>query len=450
MRYILANALAMVLAGVTPCNAHAQIEGPLTALILGKALDNFADRLEGIVGQATKSGDFLVEKNARLLHGVVADARIQLEEVLDKTVGELKLEHRNFLATLNTAVEEIAVKGPIRLLELQDFLALDLENIVRQMPGRISLFGKTSEKLSFRRLDGYSQVYQKDGVYSFRFIGAAFGPDFRSTVTVNGTKVKLLDMRTPRAYVLEFDVPVQALNEKFSDGKVERVDIQVESFAEDKKPVFSYKNQVLLLPKSPVSVKVTERYKAKEWSKESYTSEEGATAMPALGHYPKDDRDHVVVQVSASIPPGCLMLKDTVAVRFEPASAAPWSRQEGAARFTREDQVASVTYHHWIEKFGGTAYIKVNYKKPEVVTKEREVAVGTKVDGKNLIPFGSTIASFSPEYEGFTLEAKWFNGREATLTPTQLNRPGIKVSLETSSPPRLLLDMAWPEFGNKP
>ena len=27
-------------------------------------------------------------------------------------------------------------------MELQDFLALDLENIVHQMPGRISLFGQ--------------------------------------------------------------------------------------------------------------------------------------------------------------------------------------------------------------------------------------------------------------------------------------------------------------------
>ena len=53
MRYILGCGLAMILAGMTPCKAHAQIEGPLTALIAGKALDNFADRLERIVSQAT-------------------------------------------------------------------------------------------------------------------------------------------------------------------------------------------------------------------------------------------------------------------------------------------------------------------------------------------------------------------------------------------------------------
>ena len=451
MRFIATFSLVAILASVTPCKAHAQLDGLLGGIGVGVALDNFADRLEGIVGQATKSGDFLLEKNARLLHGVVDNARIALEEVLDKKVGELKLENRNFLATLNTLVDEMAVKGPVRVLELQDFLILDLENLVKQMPGQKSMFGAASDKLSFRRMDGYSQIYQKDGIYSFRLIGAAFGPDFRSVAIVNGTKVKLLDMKTPRTYVLEFDVPSPVLNEKFSDGKVERVDIQVESFVEGKeKPVLNYMNQILLLPKSPVALKVTERYKAKEWSKEECTSDEGSTFMPKLGHFPKDDGDHVVVQVNTSIPQGCLMLKDTVAVRFEPACLAPWSRVEGKPRFSKEDLVASVTYHHWLEKSEGTVYMTVKYRKPVTVTKERCISVGGKADGTSLIPFGSTIVNFSPDYESFTLEAKWFNGREATLTPIQLTRPGIKVGLETSSPPRLLVDLAWPEFGAKP
>ena len=156
---------------------------------------------------------------------------------------------------------------------------------------------------------------------------------------MNSTKVKLSDMRTPRVHALEFDVPVQVLNDKFSDGKVERVEIQVESFTEGKeKPVFSYKNQILLLPKSPVSVKVTERYKAKEWSETEETSTEGSVVIPPLGHYPdKSGKDVVTRQVSTSIPPGCLMLKDTVAVRFEPENAKPWLCQEGEPRFTHAD-----------------------------------------------------------------------------------------------------------------
>lgn len=443
MRLATVGCVAMLTLALAASKSQAQFE-VIGALVVGKALDDFADRLDRAVAQATANGDYLIEKNGRVLQAVVRDTGIQLEQVLDKKVNDLKVEYRNFLGTLNTLIEELK-ESPRRILELQDFLALDLENIVRQMPGRIALFGVTSNKLSFRRLHGYSQVYQKDGVYTFRVVGAAFGPDFRSRVSVNGTKVKLFDMRTPGIYILEFDLPVEALNKSFSDEKTKRVDIQIESFAEGKeKSVFSYKNKILLLPKTPVSLKVVERHKVKEWSKEIFWSEEGSAAIARTGKGAKGEEPSNYGTVSATIPLGCLMLKETVTTRVEPNIA--WGRWLPETHFSNEDRTVTKTFKHWIHDQDRKIYMKVAYRKPEIVTKDRQITIGQS----GRIPFGASLADLSADYQSFTVEGKWFNGREFTLTPGQFSRPGIKVDLGTPSSPRLRIDLAWPEFANKP
>ncbi len=450
MRLLTICSIAVLTLALSAGKSQAQFE-VIGGLVVGKALDDFANRLDQIVGDATKNGEYVVEKNGRILQGVVRDARIQLEEVLDKKVNDLKGEHRNFLATLNTLVDEIK-DSHARILELQDFLALDLENIVGQMPGQKTLFGSKSEKLSFRRLDGYSQVFQKEGVYSFRVIGAAFGPGYRSAVKVNGTKVKIMDMRTPRIYVLEFDVPVEVLNKTFDDYDVRRVDIQIESFTEDKeKPVFSYDNKILLLPKQPISVRLVERYTGKEMSKETYDSEEGSRFLPKTNVYPnKDEEPCSRGTASVTVPPGCVIEKNTVETRIEPAALTSWSRWDKETNYSNEDRTVSKSCKHWIEKTDITIYLKVKYRKPVTVTKDRVLPVGTAVKDKFFIPFGTTLVDLSGDYQSFTLEAKWFNGREYTLTPVQITRPGIKAALETTSPPRLLIDLSWPDFGSKP
>jgi polyhydroxyalkanoate synthesis regulator phasin len=444
MRFLMIGCVAMLCLAFTPSRSHAQFGGSSDRL--DKVLNNFADRLQKIVDDAAAKGDFLIEKNGRILQALVRDARIQFEELLDKKIKDLKEEHQKFLATLDSFITEVK-EMPRRLMELEDFLFLDMERFAQMIPGSRALFGAKAEKMSFRRLDGYSLVYQKDGVYTLRFIGAAFGPGFRATVSVNGVKIKFFDMRTPRVYVLECDIPVDVLNKKFVDEKVERVAVDVESFDDKEKPVFSYKDRLLLLPKLPVSIKLTESYTATVWSEKTYDSEVGTEEAEAAGPGVKGEDPHHIVTPSTTIPPGCLMLKDTVKVWATPQDEPKWCRWlRDTMVFSNEDRTVSMQFKHWGGNWKEKACIKVSYRKPEKVTKERDVSVGTA----GRVPFGTTSIKLSPEYESFTLVAKWFNGREYTLAPVRRTQPGIKVDLETSATKRLLLDLSWPEFGAKP
>jgi hypothetical protein len=125
-------------------------------------------------------------------------------------------------------------------------------------------------------------------------------------------RIKLFDMRTPRVYVLECDIPVDVLNKKFVEDKVERVAVHVESFVESKeKPVFSYTTNILLLPKLPVTVKLVERYATSVWSDQTYASEIGTDNAKPAGPGVRGENPYTTATPKASIPVGCLMLKGT-------------------------------------------------------------------------------------------------------------------------------------------
>jgi hypothetical protein len=114
--------------------------------------------------------------------------------------------------------------------------------------------------------------------------------------------------------------------------------------------------------------------------------------------------------------------------------------------FSNEDRTVSRTFKHWGGNWDETAHIQVWYRKPEKGTSDREVSVGPT----GRVAFGTTLIDLSEEYQSFTLVAKWFNGREYTLTPVRLTQPGVKVLVETISRPRLIVDLSWPDFGAKP
>jgi hypothetical protein len=432
-------------------STHAQSE-IVGGLLVGKALDDFAKRLKEIVADATANGDFLLEKNARLVLGVVRDVNILFGEQLDKAVDKLDRNHQNILATVGRLVDEVqGFKG--RMLSLEDFVALDLEHVLGQLPKPLG-YGKDS--YSFRRLDGYSQRYQEEGVYSFRFVGAAFGPGFRAKILVNGKPVQTLDIRTPRVYVLEFDVPVEVLNGKFRDKTVERGDVEVESFADGKdKPVFTYKDKILLLPKYPIEFELFERQKVQTWSKETYWTAESSTFVARA-----EEGRPKFGTASVKVPDNCRMLKETVTIRVKPTLEElndvtyRWMleslRRQGRevdwatdTNYSDEDRAVSRGFANWLPH-DRHLFMKVAYRKPVFEMKDRPSRIGKTVDGRQYLPFGTTLADFSPEYQSFTLNVKWFNGRKEVLTPTRLSRPYVSATLETTSAPRLRVDVSWP------
>jgi hypothetical protein len=89
----------------------------------------------------------------------------------------------------------------------------------------------------------------------------------------------------------------------------------------------------------------------------------------------------------------------------------------------------------------------VKYRKPVFNIQDRDVPIGTLVGKARRLPFGTTLVdNLSPANKTFSLDGQWFNGRTCVLTPVSTSKPGIKI-LQESSPPRLQIDLSWPEFG---
>ena len=231
---------------------------------LADALKHCTERLDDMIDKAAMDGDFLVEKNARMLKMSVQDLKYIMADQLDRTKDQVSEDCRLVVSRLGELIEQVK-RSKGGLLKLEDFLALDLDRIVVRL---VPHFTTPRPAWLIRRIDGYSQVYQEDGVYTFKVVGAAFGPEFSSRVVVNGDEVFVFSMKTPRAYTLEFDVPVNVLNPKFRDDKPERAEIEFESKGGDLKKPFQYKDKILLLPKKPVEYELNEQRLERDWTKE--------------------------------------------------------------------------------------------------------------------------------------------------------------------------------------
>jgi hypothetical protein len=205
------------------------------------------------------------------------------------TFDRLSTEHQRFLSTLHTLTNELD-KTAFRALELEDFFALDLENLIN------SAKGLENNHNLLRRIDGYSQVYQADGVYQFKVVGNAFGPAFVCDATVNGVAVLGLDKTTARVHEFGFSVPVSALNGVFADDQVKRVSFEVVSRKEPGgNPIFKHSGEILLLPKRPVRCVLKETRAEVTWSKDTYETEE-LSRIIAIGE---------TADVTVTVPEGC-------------------------------------------------------------------------------------------------------------------------------------------------
>ena len=430
--------------------AHAQA---VADVVVGDKLQTLTDDLDRIVDQAARAGDHLVEKNGRMLMILTDNLKFHLDDQKTQALDRLSAEAQKALATVDRLVEETrAAQG--RMLNLEDYLALDLADTLSFLPLNLSK-GKAA---SLRRIDGYSQIYQPEGVYTFRLIGNAFGPGFVTRVTVNQVEVRALDMRVNKAHTLEFDLPCAAVNGLFLDDRLNRVDLEITSYkagdSTEGQPYFSHKAKILLLPRFPVEYTLVEHRAERAWSRETYWTAEGR------GHIGR--RGSVVV--SARIPDGCLMLKDTVTVSPTP----DWIERENYRvqlyqkngrvlawaddlRFTDEDRVVSRTLQFFgaIRQPAVPVSIKVQYRKPTTQIVDHPAFFDSDPESPapvGRLPFGVSFARMAPNTQSHTLTLKWFNGRKEILTPTRTSAPGIKTDLETLSQfRRLVLTLSWPD-----
>jgi hypothetical protein len=202
-----------------------------------------------------------------------------------------------------------------------------------------------------------------------------------------------------------------------------------------------------------VSVRLRERYTISGWSTATFPSPSAVVTSPRLDHNPKNDRDANYCLLTTSIPDGSLMEKGTVKVDVIPANLIPFTAHD-APSFSNEDRTVSVSARHWINNQSGENgrikfILSVQYHKPVVTPATREVVIKT-VAGENRIPLGKTIVDLSSGYQSFELDVHGFDGKDYVLTPLQMSGGGVDLGLEKTSPPRLHINVSWPEGDTRP
>jgi hypothetical protein len=433
MRKIIFACLVAVCAG----HAHAQTPGsiiaPVAAGVVAKdVLDDLNDKLTARITQATVAGDFVMEKGARELQLLLANADTVLKGNIDRTFDKLTLQQQQFLRSaveLTNKLDGLADKT----LSIEQFAAMDLNTLVGMLPF------VDGDKFLLRRVNGYSQIFRGKGVYTIKFTGQAFKNGRRVLVSVNGQAIQLLPFASD--YVAVAEIPVELVNPLFKDKEVGRIKVRVQSWnkrtylgklvAGAEKRVLDYETDMLLLPKKPVTFELSEITAGKGWSKDVYTVTGKQLASPTG----KSGR-WMQYEVSATIPSGTLMVKDRtrtwVSAGVQPG---PWGNWAEDVRFTDIGENgptrAARVFAHQIHDQSRMLEMEVAYRKPVIAEGRRHVVLKEVLSGQEAgdgLSYDSLYeGTFSEEYAGYYLRLRLFNGKEYTLDAQTPGPVGIDV-----------------------
>jgi len=406
---------------------------PIVAGVVAKdVIEDINDVLTARIGQATTSGDYLLEKSARELKLLMSNADTILKGNIDRTFDKLTSQQQIFLRTateLTNGLNSLAESA----LSIEQFAAMDLNTVLGNLPG---ISGDT---FLLKRINGYSQVYKNKGVYRIKFTGQAFKSDRRVLVSINGKPVQLLPFSTD--YVATAEVPVDLINEYFSEKEVRRIPVRVQSWEKRKflkklvlgaeKQVLSYDSEMLLLPRMPVSYELLEVTAGTGWSQAVSTASNTALAS-ATG---KSGRWNSYL-VGVEIPAGALMLTDRTKTWVAAGvPAGPWGDWTGGVQYTdygpNGPRRAARSFAHQIHDQNRTLAIEVAYRTPVVVAGSKRVRLKDPISGveaESRLLFDTLYeGTFSPEYSKYYLRLKYFNGEEITVDTQTANPSGIEV-----------------------
>ncbi|NNG45468.1 hypothetical protein HJP15_21570 [Pseudoalteromonas sp. NEC-BIFX-2020_002] len=422
-----------------------------TTMSVKEILDQLQVKADAVVGTAVEGGDYLVEKTGRKLGLAIDNLDILLSKQRNSTFDQLDSSLQQGLLSLEKTLNNIdSLKGQI--MEIEHFLAMDIQNVVNDLPF-------TSEKYSLRDIQGYSQIFQPDGSYSYRLLGNAFAAENKVDITINGVKLDSIYVDNSKANISSFSIPAEAINGEFKDTEVSRINFEVSVQKKEKnswlsrlfgadeyvyEKIYTYQDKVLLLPRYPATYELKEHYSVEKWSEKTYWSSEGSASVGATGESAEGENPHKHVNACATIPNGTQMIQSTISTR---ESYGGWGRWDGGPWYSNEGRTVCKRFKHWVHDKGRTVYIKVQYKKPEVDVASKTASLNKLGENgkqdKNL-EFGAWYESrLSSNYQSFDLIVKYFNGKKYSLTPTTLSEK-VNTKLENKSNFKRLLVLVNP------
>lgn len=413
--------IILVVSLLSACATDPVSSSVSTALITNQIKDT-TDKLTASVDRATINSDYLLEKNLRRLE-LVSHA---LTGRLEKEMGTNREFVSKELAEATTKFSELVDQAQGGVLEIKDFIALDIQRIINQIPLK-------KDEYLIRRVDGYGVEYRKSGAYEFRILGNAFSPG-------NNYKISIADKTIDpsniyggaTANTLRFTVPVDIINGLFKKQTIQRIKLVVSSRESGSdKEFFNFKSHVLLLPTHPVAYKLTETKRTFRWSGENSSKvcrrdvgpsgSNGVWTQGSMSCTVNDPANQRFTRQISAITSGSHSRPDSASFNGNRTTATSICHNQC------HDCPRTCTWNLGVESkvfYSGDEYIMLKPLSLNAMSPYND-------NEKTYIAYGSYSANLSNDYETFTIAAEYFNGKQIVLHPQKLKEYGIRVSVDT-------------------
>lgn len=443
-------------------NAHSQVPEIAGATAVKELLQKFRDDLHGIIGNATSSGNYLVEKAAREALVVLSSFEVILEKQLNKSFDRIGDLEQEALGALAGEIDKIkGMKDSI--LNYAEFFTLDVNNLINRIP-----FLK--KKYFILKIKGFGQEFRETGHYTYKILGNAFSLNNKIKVefsnrnivalddmenmlvgtfkTRNGRRVPTMENMTPSNasyYHVERDgeliikILAEYFNDQFRKRDVTRVPIKIRVYRKQKpfwkiwrkskfKKIFEYSGQTLLLPKYPIKYEFTEYYGQRAKSREiRWASNDGvigATGKPAKKPNPLcGEREVKCEWICVKAPRGTQFIQGKTRWSQSYSGHGALDGSEYRDGYTEY----CILYKHWKHNDSRKVTVQAGYHplSTEVRSRNSSLSPTHGQSGLSKIARVEKLLRFGEQYsvrlsdknKSFDLSYWYFNGERGAISP---------------------------------
>lgn len=406
---------------------------PLSGLAASKVIADAESAIGSSVDRAVAGGDYLVEKAGRTADALLQTTDYVIGKNIDTTFEKLNRSQQALLIELHGMSTQLnKLEGGI--LQLEDFIALDLQSALNQIPFK-------SDVYLMRSIEGFALNHKPTGTHRMTLTGNCFGPEFAAKVEINGKSYGAAFQLSTRANQLTVEVPAVDIANLFNDTEVVRVPIKIECKANGKSSIiYDYEGVILLLPRFPYKYTLEESWIGSDWSSElfgvSNTRKADGVGRPKGGVKGENPHRHTTLMLTA--PAGCRLERGSI--RWGGGSG--WGRWDTDEHFTDGDRRVERRYKSWYEHVSEIS-AQGKYRKLVDTTERTAAKFDRGEDG--LLSFGLATAPLHDRYQGFDLTLKAFNGDSIRITPSSSQPSGVRVRVESDGKAhRLSIEIANP------
>ena len=438
-----------------------------TGMAVDKAIEEIDEILTEKLSLAIGGGNYLAEKVALQGDALLSNLKYLVGDASDRVVDDLSGMERELLFGLDRLAAKLET-GVIEAMAIEEFFSMNLADIADSFP-----FVESSE-LFFARMDGYSQVYSRGGVYSVVVRGRAFKERADIKLHLNlvprpdevrsggdGNDASKIEISAFQRITIEarpsrkenertFIIPSNEINHLFLDGEIARIPVTIVSefgeknegcllFCKRQNRSLSFESEILLLPKNPVKYDFVQVEQNDGWSSDIVDRARGTTIATATG---KSGRWRPFT-VCATIPDGTLMVPATAESKvIQGVGPGDWGHYSSGFSYDLPDANGPTrvcrNFDHQIHDQNRTLEMSVGYREPVKVHGRKPIDLQdpiTEVAQTKPLEFGElyTAQLDADKTQTYFIRLYYFNGFTVTLSEGDVKKDNEFVDLDEVS-----------------